>query len=131
MNQARDPLSALQECLLRHHETLFATLVGSRVNGTAHDGSDWDLAVMLDPALSPLTRLDTLQRLQISLAATMGIPAEQVDLIDVRAAGLAMREQVANHGLLLKGDNTLAWSHFLVRTWRELEEFAWEQQRAA
>lgn len=65
--------------------------------------------------------------MQLSLAAGAGIPVEQLDLIDLSAAGLAMREQVANHGLLLKGDNSLAWSHFLVRTWRELEEFAWEQ----
>lgn len=124
-------LNRLQEYLSCHSHVLIAVLVGSRASGQIHEGSDWDLAILVDPSLPAIARFDELQRLQLSLAAGAGIPVEQLDLIDLSAAGLAMREQVANHGLLLKGDNTLAWSHFLVRTWRELEEFAWEQQRAA
>lgn len=124
-------IKRLQECLSCRSLVLIAVLVGSRASGQIHEGSDWDLAILVDPSLPAIARFDELQRLQLLLAAESGIPVERLDLIDLSAAGLAMREQVANHGLLLKGENTLAWSHFLVRTWRELEEFAWEQQRAA
>ncbi len=131
MEQIDSRISGMQQCLLRHPEVILAALIGSRAKGLANDASDWDLAVMVNPALSPLARFETLQRLQFSLAEKAGIQVEQLDLVDLHAAGLAMREQVANHGILLKGENTLAWSHFLVRTWRELEEFAWERQHAA
>lgn len=124
-------IKRLQEYLSGHSHVLIAVLVGSRANGSACEESDWDLAILIDPSLPAMTRFDELQRLQFLLAAEAGIPPEKLDLIDLSAAGLAMREQAANEGVLLKGENTLAWSHFLVRTWRELEEFAWEQQHAA
>lgn len=122
---------SLQKSLLSDQHVSLAVLVGSRADGMAREDSDWDLAILIDPSLPSMVRFDELQRLQLSLAAEADIPVERLDLIDLSSAGLAMREQVANHGLLLKGENTLAWSHFLVRTWRELEDFAWEQQRAA
>lgn len=131
LNSVDDRCLRLQACLASDQSVVLAVLVGSRIHATARDDSDWDLAIMINPALPPTTRFEEMLRLQISLAGGAGIPVEQLDLIDLSAAGLAMREQVANDGLLLKGDNTLVWSHFLLRTWRELEEFSWEQQRAA
>ena len=131
MSTLDDRCQRLQVSLAQDQSVSLAVLVGSRANGTAREDSDWDVAIMVDPALPAMMRFAELQRLQVSLALQAGIPIEQLDLIDLNAAGLGMREQVANQGILLKGDNTLAWSHFLVRTWRELEEFTWEQQRAA
>ncbi len=121
----------LIKCLQNYPQVVIAVLVGSRANGSACEESDWDMAILIDLSMPVTTRFDEFQRLQLRLAAEADIPPEKLDLIDLSTAGLAMREQVANDGLLLKGENTLAWSHFLVRTWRELEEFAWEQQRAA
>jgi hypothetical protein len=42
-----------------------------------------------------------------------------------------MRASAAEEGLPLTGQDTLAWAHFLQRTWRELEDFYWEKQHAA
>ena len=61
----------------------------------------------------------------------MGIESEDIDLIELRRANLTMRANVAEQGLPLTGDNSLAWAHFLKRTWRDLEDFYWEQRRAA
>lgn len=105
----------------------FAVLVGSRACGQAHRDSDWDIAVALPTGADPLQRLDTLEALRYALADILACHADQVDLIDLYRAGLAMREQAANHGLLLHGQGSLAWSHFLTRTWRELEDFSYEQ----
>lgn len=65
------------------------------------------------------------------LARLLGITPERIDLVDIPSARLAMRAVVAEEGLLLKGDNTLAWSHFLLRTWEELEESYRERRHAA
>jgi hypothetical protein len=42
-----------------------------------------------------------------------------------------MRANVAENGRILKGEDTLAWAKFLTRTWRELEDFYWEQSHAS
>ena len=52
-------------------------------------------------------------------------------LIELRRANLAMRASVAEEGIPLSGEDSLAWAHFLQRTWRELEDFYWDKQHAA
>ncbi|WP_373974912.1 nucleotidyltransferase domain-containing protein [Chitinibacter sp. SCUT-21] len=109
----------------------FVVLIGSQLSGTADAASDWDLAIALAPQLDAIARYDLLADLQIQLAALSGVAVDDLDLIDLARSGLAMREQVANHGLVLHGGDTLAWSRFMVRTWRDLEMQQWEQQHAA
>jgi hypothetical protein len=75
-----------------------------------------------------LQKTETLRR---KMAETMGAKLDQIDLIELRRANLAMRAIVAENGILLKGEDALAWSYFLTRTWRELEDFYWEQRHAA
>jgi hypothetical protein len=65
------------------------------------------------------------------LAQTLTISDEKVDLIDLAAAGLTMRAAVAEEGVVLKGEDSLAWNHFLLRTWRDLEDYYWERAHAA
>jgi hypothetical protein len=52
-------------------------------------------------------------------------------LIELRRANLAIRASVVEEGIPLAGEDRLAWSHFLQRTWRDLEDFYWAQQHAA
>ena len=105
----------------------FAVLVGSRASRAARADSDWDIAIALPADTDPLQRLGKLEVLRYALAHALDTPAGHIDLIDLYSAGLAMREQVANHGILLYGNGTLAWSRFLTRTWRELEDFEYER----
>ena len=42
-----------------------------------------------------------------------------------------MRAVIAEEGVVLKGEDNLAWNHFLQRTWRELETYYWNQNYAA
>lgn len=75
-----------------------------------------------------LAQTETLRR---ELARFLRIMPDDVDLVDLPSARLAMRAVVAEEGVELKGDNTLPWSHFLLRTWAELEDFYWSRQHAA
>lgn len=124
LHQTLRPLLAAQPGLL------FAVLVGSRATGKAQPGSDWDIALQWDytlPWLEVLGRTETLRR---QLASALQVPEQAVDLIELRRANLAMCAAVAEEGVVLCGDNTLAWERFLRRTWRELEDFYWDQAHA-
>ena len=78
--------------------------------------------------LKVLGKTETLRR---RLAETMGSELADIDLIELRRASPTMRANVAEQGLPLTGEDSLAWAHFLTRTWREREDFYREQTRAA
>ncbi len=109
----------------------FAVLIGSRANGTAQPDSDWDIALQWNIQLDWLELLGKTETLRRKIAKTMGIDSNQIDLIELRRSNLAMRASVAESGVPLTGEDTLAWAYFLTRTWRELEDFYWDQTHAA
>ena len=109
----------------------FAVLVGSRAIGTAHADSDWDIALQWSHQLDWLTVLGKTETLRRTLAHHLNIAPTVIDLIELRRANLAMRASVAEEGLPLAGEDSLAWARFLQRTWRELEDFYWDKQHAA
>jgi len=124
-------LARLREFLADQSALELAILVGSRATGRAHAGSDWDIAIQWPAALPLFDTLANTETLRRALASVLGVSEEQIDLIDLPRARLAMRAVVAEDGVPLKGEDSLAWNHFLARTWRELEDFAWEQAHAA
>ena len=109
----------------------FAVLVGSRATGTAYADSDWDIALQWSHQLDWLTVLGKTETLRRTLAHHLNIAPTAIDLIELRRANLAMRASVAEEGLPLVGEDSLAWARFLQRTWRELEDFYWDKQHAA
>ena len=108
----------------------FAVLVGSRATGTAQPHSDWDIALQWAYRTDWLATLGSTETLRHKLAAALVLSPADIDLIDLRRANLAMRASVAEEGLPLSGEDSLAWAHFLQRTWRELEDFYWDKQHA-
>ncbi len=121
----------LVQTLLAQPQLEFAVLVGSRATGTANANSDWDIALQWSPQLDWLTVLGNTETLRFTLSRKLNIALTAIDLIELRSANLAMRASVAEEGLPLTGQDTLAWAHFLQRTWRELEDFYWDKQHAA
>ena len=104
-----------------------AALVGSRARETATQQSDWDIAIRWKKHINGLACLERSEILKQQIADTMGIPKDQIDLIDLAAARLAMRAVIAEEGIMLKGEETLAWSHYLTQTWGEMEDYYWRQ----
>ncbi len=120
-------LTELSQFLSQEQDLELAILIGSRATGKTTSDSDWDIAIQWERDADFLTQLADTEVLRRALAHLLGVGENKVDLIDLPTAGLAMRAAVAEEGILLKGDNTLPWHHFLKRTWRELEEYYWEQ----
>lgn len=121
----------IQDVLKIEHELELAVLVGSQANGRVHPESDWDIAIQWKCEITLLDNLAHTETLRRKLAAALEVREDKVDLIDLPRAGLAMRALVAEEGIPLKGEDSLAWNHFLARTWRELEDYEWEKQHAA
>jgi len=121
----------LQQVLAIQPDLELAILVGSQAEGCARPDSDWDIAIQWKRDMSLFDNLANTETLRRLLAATIGVEEDRIDLIDLPGAGLAMRALVAEEGIPLRGEDSLAWNHFLGRTWRELEAWEWEKQHAA
>jgi len=127
---ASPPEETIQNVLQDYPQIRFAALIGSRVQGTATPDSDWDIAIRWEYGQDWMKTLSTTETLRRRIAGVLGVAESKVDLIDLSRANLAMRASVAEEGKLLKGQDTLAWFHFLQRTWRELEDFYWDLHHA-
>ena len=114
---------------LHNQETLeFAVLVGSRAVGDATSSSDWDIALQWQyDSNNYMAYLERMENMRRDIAKVLQVSLDQVDLIDVPSTKLAMRELIVNHGIVLSGDESLPWIHFLHRTWRELEDHYWDE----
>lgn len=93
-------LEKIQSVLAEHPEIQLAYLFGSMAAGSATATSDADLAVQ---TYSPLT-VEAKISLVEEIAIATGRP---VDLIDLRKTGEPLLGQILQHGIRLKGDDTL------------------------
>lgn len=104
-----------------------AVLVGSRATGKQRPDSDWDFAIQWQRTDQPWSRLGDTETLRHQLAQHLNVPDSAIDLIDLPRARLAIRHVVAEAGIPLKGEHSLAWAHFLQRTWHDLEDYDWDK----
>lgn len=111
--------NTLAQTLLAQPHLEFAVLVGSRATGSARDDSDWDIALQWSPQLDWLSALGLTETLRRALAGVLQVAPDAIDLIEMRRVNLAMRASVAEAGLPLLGQDSLAWAHFLQRTWHK------------
>jgi predicted nucleotidyltransferase len=112
-------------------ELELAVLIGSRATGMARADSDWDIAIQWRYAPPLWEESAATERLRRLLAQQLALPETRIDLILIPGSRLAIRSVIAEEGIVLKGEESLAWSHLLLRTWRELEEVYWEAIYAA
>ena len=135
-------IEALKHLLQAYPHLELAILVGSRTLNTATQDtvtqhntvtqhSDWDIAIRWKKGINNLALLEQAEALKQKIAEAITIHPDQIDLIDMTTARLAMRAVIAEEGVILKGEDTLAWSHFLTQTWAELEDYYWRKQHAA
>ena len=134
-------IEALKHLLQAYPHLELAILVGSRALNTATQAtvtqdtvtqhSDWDIAIRWKKGINNLALLEQAEALKHKIAEAITIHPDQIDLIDMTTARLAMRAVIAEEGVILKGEDALAWSHFLTQTWAELEDYYWRKQHAA
>lgn len=108
-----------------------AILVGSQTTNKTTFESDWDIAIRWKKQIDPMQSLGKTETLRRMLAKELKIAEEKIDLIDLTTTNLTMKAVVVEDGLVLKGEDTLAWNYFMQRTWRELEAFYWNKLYAS
>jgi len=101
------------------------------IKHVAYEQSDCDIAIRWQKGLDVLTILELTEVLRHKIAQVINSHADKIDLIDINTARLAMRAVIAEEGIILKGEDTLEWKHFLTLTWAELEDYYWRKQHAA
>lgn len=126
-----DTAGTAQGVLAQRSGLAFAVLVGSRASGTANEDSDWDIAVQWTSKLTGADRFLAAEQLRQDLRHALQVREDQIDLIDLGDARLAMRALVAEEGTPLAITDDLAWVRFLQNTWAELEDNQWRMQHAA
>jgi len=124
-------ITKLIQTLAAMPELELAVLVGSQTNGTTTANSDWDIAIRWYKHIASVDQFALEAKLVQRIAQTLSVHPDEVDLIQLNTAKLAMREVVANQGAPLKGEQTLAWFHFLTQTWAGVEDFYWRKNHAA
>ena len=131
MDASGEPLNTPKNLLTATAGLEFAILVGSRADNRARPDSDWDIALQWRTVVPWMQTVGDQETLRRRIAETLNVSPDRIDLIDLPRANLAMRANAAENGRVLKGQDTLAWAQFLTRTWRELEDFYWEQSHAS
>jgi predicted nucleotidyltransferase len=121
----------LKNPLQTRPELELAVLIGSQANGSATPQSDRDIAVRWGKKIHGTARWQQMEILKQQIASTIKSHRDKNDFIDIASARLAMRTVIAEEGVILKGEDTLAWSHYLSQTWAELEEYYWKRSNAA
>lgn len=104
-------------------------LIGSRATGKEHQHSDWDFAFFFDEP-DEFIRLGLAEALRQQLATILACDTELIDLVDMRAAKLAMRIAIVNEGQLIFSQHPQFWFKFQEKTWREHEYWQWEESHA-
>lgn len=90
----------VQETLLLVPDVKLIYLFGSQANGSAHQNSDIDIAILLGQKIASLKRFD----LQESLAIKIN---KDIDLVDLLSASTVMQNQVIQHGELIYGNEAI------------------------
>ena len=126
-----DQHHALAACLGGIEGLDFAILFGSRATGQAHAESDWDIAVKWqDVPGDSLEYFGRGESLRQAVADCLNIDPTCIDVVDLQRAGLALRAAVAEEGIPLVGEDSLAWALFLKRTWQDMEHWELEKRYA-
>lgn len=96
-----------------------AYLFGSRARGTAHEGSDLDVAIAFDPTLDERATFDAKRDVLDALAVHLGALGERADIVDLRHDGSSVAFRAIRDGVLA-----------LTRTERERVELVARIMRA-
>ena len=105
--------------LKRRPNIVAALLFGSRARGSAAEGSDFDVAILSERPLA----LEELEAIAAELAAALGVPADKVDVVDLRAAPNELLYRVIRDGRLLYASDEERFREWLRRSYvRVLDE---------
>lgn len=120
-----DELQTVVAALLREEpDALFAYLFGSQAKGTAHGGSDVDVAVYFagipEGPAGDIQAVDKQITLGLKLEQALGKP---VDVVVLNRASVDLRQNVLRHGQLLFSRDPQTHARFRREQLRQYQDF--------
>ena len=119
---ATGTLERLAAALAAEHDVLYAVAFGSTARGAARFDSDVDVAILADRRLTSERRCSL-----IELVAS--ITGRSVDLVDLRAAGVALLRSALREGRELVRKDEAAYGRLVARMVADAEDLLPLQQR--
>lgn len=96
----------------------FAVFFGSRVNGTASESSDYDVALLYDEPSDFFNKYD--EALDV-ISRELNAPKEKIDLADLGRENILLRYNVTKRGKLLYG-NRQNYNEYCAFSFREYHD---------
>ena len=106
------------EELAKKHKIRFIVLFGSQATGSPRKDSDFDIAVFMDK----FNDLDTYNDVLFGLEKILEIPAEKIDLTNLKNANPLLRYEITSKGKLLFG-NELEYLELKAFSFRDYIEY--------
>ena len=118
-------MKALQKALSLRDDIALSFLFGSKARGDSHELSDWDIAILFKDNTNGWDNLGKQEEIRHLLSQTLAINDDNIDLVDLYRGGLSINAAVADDGIPLTGQNSLALANFYQRVWANLEDYYW------
>ena len=105
------------EELAKKYKIRFIVLFGSQATGSPRKDSDFDIAVFMDK----FNDLDTYNDVLFGLEKILEVPAEKIDLTNLKTSDPLLRHEITSKGKLLFG-NELEYLEFKAFSFRDYIE---------
>lgn len=125
MNLPLATLEVLQKALSSRDDIVLSFLFGSKARGDSREQSDWDIAILFKDNTNGWDNLGKQEEIRQLISQTLAINEDNIDLVDLYRGGLSINAAVADDGIPLTGQNSLALANFYQRVWASLEDYYW------
>jgi predicted nucleotidyltransferase len=127
----RPNLKTLQKVLDLRDDIAISLLFGSQARGDSHEQSDWDIAILFKNTSDGWDNLGRQEDIRHLLALALAINDDKVDIVDLHRGGLGINATVADEGIILTGQNSLALAIYYQRVWANLEDYYWNLEHVS
>ena len=121
----------LRDILKSRTDIKFSILFGSRAKNSAHEHSDWDVALFFNDNSDTWENMGKKEEIRQQIAKALKIDAEMIDIVDLYQNSLGINATVVDEGVILSDQDSLALAYYYQSIWAKLEDFYWNSEHAA
>ena len=91
----------LRDTLKARTDIKFSILFGSRAKGSAHEHSDWDVALFFNDNSDAWANMGKKEDIRQQIAKALKIDGQMIDLVDLYQSSLGISATVVDEGVIL------------------------------
>ena len=121
----------LRDTLKARTDIKFSILFGSRAKSSAHEHSDWDVALFFIDNSDAWENIGKKEDIRQQIAKALKINDQMIDLVDLYQSSLGINATVVDEGIILSDQDSLALAYYYQGVWAKLEDYYWNIEHAA